>query len=163
MLTIRSVVPVKGIRGQEVIEFMLNCTDEDYQKWWPGTHLTFHTLKRYPNNLGNLVYFDEYIGRYRLQFKGVVTEIIPNRKIVWQMLKGIRLPAWLILEFKEQHDGVVITHTVKAGFEGGGKILDPLLRLYFTAAFITALNQHAQIEFPKLAESLSLDLFSDPR
>lgn len=154
MISIHSVVSVKGITGQDVINFMLNCTDTDYQNWWPDTHLAFHTLKRYPHNLGNLVYFDEYVGQYRLKFKGVVKEIIPERKLVWQMKKGIKLPAWLLLEFAQQPEGVKITHTLKVGFRGIGKILDLLLNLYFSEAFITALDQHAHIEFPKLGEIL---------
>ena len=66
----------------------------------------------------------------------------------------LRLPAWLLMEFDQQPEGVKIIHTVKVGFTGIGKILDPFLRLYFSDTFITALDHHAQIEFPKLGEIL---------
>jgi hypothetical protein len=156
MITAQTVVSVEGISGQDVIDFMLNCTDTDYQNWWPGTHLAFHTLKHYPHNLGNLVYFDEYVGQARLKFKGVVTEIIPGRKIVWQMKKGIKLPAWLMLEFEHQTECVKIIHTLMVGFEGIGKILDPVLRLYLSEAFIAELDRHSRFEFQALGEILLL-------
>ena len=92
-------VSVKGVSGQDVADFMLNCTDEDYQRWWKGTHLAFHTIKRYPDHLGNLVCFDEYVGERRLKFRGVITENIPGKKLVWQMKKIVRLPGWLALDF----------------------------------------------------------------
>lgn len=154
MITIQSIVQVKGIKSQQVIDFMLNCTDTDYQNWWPGTHLAFHTRKHYPNNLGNLVYFDEYVGPNRLKFQGTVTEINPERKIVWRMQKGIKLPAWLILEFEQQSESVKIIHTLEVGYNGIGKIFDPLLRLYLSDAFISELNQHAQFEFQELGRIL---------
>jgi len=154
MITIRSDVRVKGIQGQQVINFMLHCTDSDYQNWWPGTHLAFHTLKHYPNYLGNLMYFDEYVGPNRLKFQGTVTEINLAQKIVWQMKRGINLPAWLSLEFEQQSEGVKIMHTLKIGFNGIGKIFDPILRLYLSEAFILELDQHAKFEFQELGKIL---------
>ena len=156
MLAMRTEVKVSGISGKNVSDFMLNCTDEAYQNWWPGVHLAFHTKKRFPNNLGNLVYFDEFVGERHLKFEGVVVNTIPGKQIVWQMKKGIRLPAWLVLELAEiEDDGVLITHTIKVGFGKIGKLLDPFLRLYFTKGFEKDLEEHAQIEFTKLAGILS--------
>ena len=155
MITMKTEVNVKGISGKDVSDFLLNCTDEDYQRWWNGTHLSFHTIKRYPNNLGNLVYFDEYVGRYRLKFNGVVTEIVPGKKLVWQMIKIVKLPGWLILEFEDSSDGVRIIHTLTVGFRGIGRIFDPILRMYFSDEFEKEMDKHAQIEFHKLAEILS--------
>ena len=134
---------------------MLNCTDEDYQNWWPGTHLAFHTTKRFPGDFGNLVYFDEYVGRRRLKFEGVLIKSIPGKEIVWQMKKVVRLPAWLVLELDDTDAGVVITHTIKAGFAGVGRLFDPFLRLFLTKDFEQDMEEHAQIEFTKLAEILS--------
>ena len=61
MLSIKTVVDVHGTTPRTILEFMLNCTDQDYQRWWPGEHLAFHTLRRYPGDIGNLVYFDECV------------------------------------------------------------------------------------------------------
>jgi len=158
MITMRAAVKVKGIAGKTVSNFMLNCTDKDYRNWWPGTHLAFHTRNRFPNDLGNLVYFDEYVGRRRLKFEGVVVKNVPGKEIIWQMKKLMKLPAWLSLEFEGYDEGVVITHMIKAGFTGIGRLFDPFLRLYFTRRFEKDLEEHARIEFTKLAEILSENL-----
>ena len=154
MIELRTEVKVKSISGKSVSDFMLNCTDEEYQTWWPGTHLAFHTIKRFPNELGNIVYFDEYVGSNRLKFKGIVVENIPGRKITWQLKKIIKLPVWLILEFEDKDEGVLIVHTIKAGFEGSGKVLDPFLRLRLNQQFEKDLAEHAHSEFNNLAQIL---------
>ena len=77
---------------------MLGCSNEDYQNWWPGTHLQFHTTKRYPDNIGNIVYMDEFIGKRRVKMEGIVIDAVSGQRIVWQMKKwGILLPVWLDL------------------------------------------------------------------
>jgi hypothetical protein len=58
------------------------------------------------------------------------------------------------LELKDDAEGVALIHTIQAGFTGVGKILDPILRLYFTNEFSRAMDEHATIEFPKLGEML---------
>ncbi|MCL6613053.1 MAG: hypothetical protein K6U03_00285 [Firmicutes bacterium] len=68
MITFRTEVKVKGISGDRVSEFMLNCSDEAYQRWWPGVHLAFHPIKARAGHTGSLVYFDEYIGTSRMRF-----------------------------------------------------------------------------------------------
>lgn len=155
MITMKTEVNVKGVVGKDIHAFMLNCTDEDYQKWWAGTHLAFHTVKRYPGDQGNRVYFDEYIGKHRLKFAAVLIEIIPDRKLVWQMKKMVRLPGWLEIELEDDNDGVRIIHSVSIGFKSIGGILDPILRLYFSQEFEKELEEHARIEFTKLAEMLA--------
>ena len=154
MITLHSEVSVQGIRGDEFLNFMLNCTDADYQEWWPDVHLAFHAIQRYPNEIGNIVYFDEFIGTTRLKFKGVVKEYIPGRKITWQMIRGVRLPTWLEIECKQPTDDLHIVHTLKAGFSGLGKIFDPLIRVYLSENFCVELNDHAQTEFPMLVKLL---------
>jgi len=52
-------------------------------------------------------------------------------------------------------DSVEIVHTITIGFNGAGRILDPLLKMVFSEDFEKALNEHARIEFHKLAELLS--------
>lgn len=44
MLTIESQLTVPGLTGAEVTDYLLNCTDETYQAWWPGVHRAFHPL-----------------------------------------------------------------------------------------------------------------------
>jgi hypothetical protein len=155
MITMKTKINVKGITGKAISDFLLNCTDEDYQRWWKGTHLSFHTIRRYPNHLGDLVYMDEFVGTYRLKFKGEVIEIIPGRKLVWQMKKVVKLPGWLTLELEDSDDGVGIIHTIAVGFNGIGRIFDPILKAYFSNDFGREMDKHAQIEFHKLANILS--------
>ena len=157
MITFKTVVDVEEVNGAAVQDFMLNCTDEQYKRWWPGTHRSFHTTRRYPGGVGNQVYFDEYVGRYRLKFHAVVAENLPGRKIAWQMKAGVRLPGWLVMEFEDRPGGVRIIHSVCIGYEGIGRALDPLLRLFFPERFEEELNRHAQTEFPRLGERLRID------
>jgi hypothetical protein len=152
MLTLQTVVDTPDLSGRQVTDFLLNCDDERYQKWWNGTHLQFHTVKRCPNNIGNIVYMDEYIGKRRLKMQAIVIKAVPGKEIVWQMKKGIRLPAWLALTVEDTKDSVRITHTITAGFTGIGEILDTLFRLYLSKEFEKAMDEHARIEFPKLRE-----------
>ena len=154
MISIQSKVHVDGIQGTELLDFLLNCTDEQYQAWWPGTHFAFHTVERRPGHVGSVIYMDEYVGRRRLRMKGVVTEVVSGKRVVWQFKQIVRLPARLIMEIDDHNDGVAITHTIEAGFRGPGRVLDPLLRLYFTAEFERAMDEHAQAEFPMLAAML---------
>lgn len=154
MLTIQSQIQVAGVTGTEFVEFLLTCTDRQYQAWWRGTHLKFHTIKRYPNDVGNVVYMDEFIGKRRVKMMAIITEVVPDRKIVWQMKKIIRLPVWLSLELADNAEGVTLAHTIQVGFKGVGRILDPVLRIYFSNEFCTAMDEHAQIEFPNLRDML---------
>ena len=155
MLTINTVVDVKGITSRLIHDFMLTCTDDAYQTWWPQTHLAFHTKQRFPGNLGNVVFFDEYIGKRRLKFEGIVVKAAQDEAIAWQMKKIVKLPAWLSLELKNTDDGVEITHTIKAGYSGIGALLDPILRLYFTPRFVKDMEDHVHFEFTELAAILS--------
>jgi hypothetical protein len=152
MLTLQTILDVKGLSGRQVTDFLLNCDDERYQKWWEGTHLQFHTIKRCPNNIGNVVYMDEYVGQRRLKMQAIVIKAAPGKEVVWQMKKGFRLPAWLALTVDDIKGGVRIKHTITAGFKGIGKILDPLFGLYLSKEFEKAVDEHARIEFPKLRE-----------
>lgn len=157
MITITSEIDVKGISGKAISDFLLNCADEDYQRWWKGVHLLFHTVKRYPDNIGNLVYFDEYVGKYRLKCHGVITEILPDKKIVWRMKKFVKLPAWLAISFEDNEEGVKIIHVLTAGYKGIGSLLDPILRLFLSKKFEKEMDEHAQAEFVMLRDMLTAE------
>ncbi|MFN8512660.1 MAG: hypothetical protein U0232_03185 [Thermomicrobiales bacterium] len=158
MLTLETTIRVAGLRGHDVFDFLLlSCTDEQYRRWWPGTHLQFHTLRRYPQQVGNLVFMDEYIGHRRLRLRAIVVEAVRGERIVWQFRWGATLPAWLRLDLADDETGVTIRHTVRAGVGGIGRILDPLLRLYASPRFVRDLDAHVRTEFPKLR-----DLLADP-
>ena len=154
MVVLQTRVPVEGIAGKHVTDFFINCTDSDYQRWWEGTHLQFHTINRRADIIGSLVYFDEYVGKHRLKFKGRITRYASGRLIEYRMVRGLPLPAWLSMDFQDRPGGVDIVHTVKAGYRGMGRIFDALIRLHLSDAFEKALNEHAQAEFSRLGELL---------
>jgi len=85
---------------------------------------------------------------------GVVRAVEPGRKIVSQFRKGVKLPVWFVLELADDSAGVAITHTIRAGFSGFGRLFDPIFRLYFSRDFERAMDAHARTEFPRLRDLL---------
>jgi hypothetical protein len=150
MITLHTTTHVPGLTGREITDFLLQCDDAQYQAWWPGTHLRFHTLHREPGAVGNIVFMDEYVGRFRVTEKAVVTAAVPGRELALQFLHGIRMPARLIMRFTDERGGVTIAHTIELGFRGIGRVLDPLLRLWLPPAFADAMDAHMREEFPRL-------------
>jgi hypothetical protein len=155
MLTIESRVFVASISGREVTDFLLDCTDERYQQWWPGTHLELHALTRGRNHVGDVVLMDEYVGKRRVRMLGIVVQVVPGKKIVWQLRKGVRLPVWLTLELADRDGGVELRHMITAGFRGVGRVLDPLFGRNFSAEFAAAMDEHARTEFSLLRDQLA--------
>jgi hypothetical protein len=157
MVVLETRVSLEGVTGRRVTEFFIHCTDSDYQRWWQGTHLQFHTINRTAVIIGSLVYFDEYVGQHRLKCKGKITEYAAGKRIAYRIVKGLPLPAWLVMEVQDRPGGVDIVHTVKAGYQGMGRVLDPLIRLHLSTSFEKALNEHAHAEFSKLGDLLRQD------
>jgi hypothetical protein len=155
MLRIRSEIVVEGISGREITDFLLDCTDERYQQWWPGIHLRLHAVTRGRDHVGDVVFMDEYVGKRRIRMTGVVIETTPGERIVWQLQKRVRLPIRLSLELADRDGGVALRHTITAGYQGIGRALDPLLRLWFTPAFATAMDEHVRREFPLLRDRVA--------
>jgi hypothetical protein len=154
MVTFQTKIQVDEITATEIFDFLANPDDESYRAWWPGTHLELHTVKLGDQHVGDVVHMDEYIGKRRLRMSGVVTEAIPGRKLDWQLKKGIKLPARLSLELEDREGGAEITHSVRAGFRGFGRVLDPALRLVLSQGFARDLDDHVRTEFPLLRDLL---------
>jgi uncharacterized protein YndB with AHSA1/START domain len=155
MLTIESRFFVAGISGREITHFLLDCTDDRYRQWWPGTHLELHALSRRRGHVGDIVLMDEYVGKHRVRMQAAVIQVVPGQKIVWQLRKGVRLPVWLTLELADRDGGVDLRHMITAGFRGVGRVLDRLLRRYFSAEFAAAMDEHARTEFTLLRDHLA--------
>jgi hypothetical protein len=154
VLVIDSTVDVAGLTGRDVSDFMLSCTDEQYQQWWPGTHLQLHALGRATAGVGDVMVMDEYVGRRRLRLRAVVEALEPGRRVGWRFRLVVPLPVRLSLELSPVPGGVSVRHTITAGWQGIGRVLDPLLRLYFTPRFTAALDEHVRTEFPLLRDHL---------
>ncbi|HEU5474931.1 MAG TPA: hypothetical protein VFV67_30175 [Actinophytocola sp.] len=154
MITIESTLHLERVTGLSITEFLLNCTDERYQQWWPGTHRRFHVRTQGREHLGDTVFMEEYIGNRHVRMAGTVVDVVPGRRIVWQLKRVVRLPVWLTLELTDRDGAVAIRHTIRAGYTGVGRLLDPLLRLYFTAEFTRAMDDHVHTEFPLLRDRI---------
>jgi len=154
--TVELIVP--NATAQQFYDFMINPCDKRYSGWWPGEHLQFHIVKNVEeNHLGDILFMDEYLGEnHRLTFHAVtITANRPN-KIEWQMIKaGLRLPAIVNFELYDSEDGVKLKHELLLGYSGLGKMLDPLIKLYFNKSFQNALEEHCKIEWFKLVEYLA--------
>lgn len=148
---------VDGLTGRELTDFLLNCDDETYQAWWPGTHLELHVVKpgSDDDHVGDVVLMDEYIGSRRVRMVGEVIEAVAGQRIVWQFRQGgVRLPVRLTLELGPHERGVRLRHTITAGWSGRGRVLDPLWRLYFSKSFAGAMDRHVHTEFPLMRDLL---------
>lgn len=98
---------------------------------------------------------DEYVGERRVRMKGVVAEAERGRRIVWQFKQWVLLPVRLTLEMADRDGGVALRHTIRAGFGGAGRVLDPLFRIYFSPEFASAMDEHVRTEFPMLRDLLA--------
>ncbi len=153
MVAIQTVIRLEGISGREIIDFFLNCDDAQYQEWWPGTHLRFHTVRRRPGNVGSIVFMDEYVGRERLRMKAVVTRADPGALTV-RMKLLFPLPFWVHIETRDGGGGTELTHRLEAGFRGRSGMFDAILREHFVKTHAPVMDEHARTEFPKLREML---------
>jgi len=153
--TVELIVP--NAHAEQFYDFMINPTDVRYSAWWPDEHLRFHIVKQSgDNHLGDLVFMDEYLGKnHRLTFNAIVMAAERPNKITWQMKKvGLRLPAFVTLELHDSTEGVKLKHDLQIGYKNIGRLLDPFIRLYFNKSFQTALTEHCNVEWHKLAEYL---------
>lgn len=147
MITLETRVRVEGLQANAAFDFLLNTTDRDYQSWWPGVHLRCRTIKSRRDYIGNVVYYDQFIGDYRVTYTEEIREVVPNRRILRQVVKGpIRLPVRIVIELQDDGAGVMIKHSILAGFSGLLRVLDPICRLYFSARFAAAMDEHVTAE-----------------
>ena len=157
MLTVATELTVAGLTGEEVTDFLLHPREDRYRAWWPGTHLSYRLLRPAPRagHVGDVVRMDEYVGRRRLRMTGEVVEVVPGERVVWRFRKwGLPLPARLTLTLTTRDGDVRLRHAVTAGWPGPGRVLDPVLRLWFSASFAAAMEQHVTTEFTLLRTHL---------
>ena len=155
MIKFQTITLIPHATSKQVTDFFINCPTSKYKEWWPGTHLEFYTITRTKNNIGNIIYMDEYVGKHRLKFKARISKYKSGKIIEYQFMKGLLLPAWLTMEFKNTPNGVTVKHTVRIGYNGFRKCLDVFIKLYFSNVFEQELNKHAKTEFIKLGNLLN--------
>jgi hypothetical protein len=154
MIEFQTEVLTRAISAEQVSTFMVNCTDDEYQRWWPETHLLFHTEVRHQGQIGSVVYFDEYIGKTRMRCTAVVQQYEHGKFIAWQLKKLVMLPVRVTLALQDTSEGVKIVHTLVLGFRGLGSIIDPLIRFFLPNDLEGSLDDHVKTEFRKLATIL---------
>jgi uncharacterized protein YndB with AHSA1/START domain len=155
MFSIVTSLHVGGLSGREITDFLSTCTDEAFRRWWPGTHFQLHTMKGTPGSVGSVVYMDEMIGNRRVKVTCELVDLVPGRKLVWQLRRPLfRLPVRLVLRLKDDDTGVQIEQSIQAGFSGFAGFLDPAFRLFFSTGFGAGKDEHVRTEFPKLRDFL---------
>lgn len=145
---------VENLSGQQITDFMVACDDKSYRQWWPGVHLAFHTTKAFSGNVGNLVLFDEYIGKRRLKFEAVLETYKPAEAMVWKMKKIVPLPARLAISMRDVPGGVNIRHALLIGCGKRRNVLDKIVAFFIPRGLEKDLATHSQIEFGELRRLL---------
>jgi hypothetical protein len=159
MFTLETRAHVAGLSARAAYDYMIVPPAHDFQAWWPGTHLVSKVLRRgvgpegEPNDIGTVVYLEQMIGPFHVRETAEIVEAIPGRSFTRRIfVVGIRLPIFITFDLEDTANGVTIAHTIRAGWRGLPRILDPLFRLYFTKAFADALDEHLRLEYELLRE-----------
>jgi len=149
---------LSGVNAEQLYGFMINPPPEVYAHWLPDEHHEFHVVKHSKTTpVGDLIYFDQHISpKHRLKFYAVTKIANKPNRVVFQMRKlGLNIPGYLELDFNDTSDGLLLTETLRIGFNGFGKILDPFIKIVYNKSFFEALNAHHKREWANLAEVLS--------
>lgn len=169
MFTLETRAHVAGLSARAAYDFMIVPTASAFQTWWPGTHLVSRVLRQgvaadgTPSDVGTRVYLEQMIGPFRVRETADIIAATPGRSFTRQVIIGMRLPIFITFDLEDDADGVVITHTIRAGWSGVRRILDPLFRLYFTAAFAAALDEHLLIEYELLRDVVRPKTYAAPQ
>ena len=83
MLTLETKTLVERLTGGEIFDFLVNPSDREYRRWWPGVHLELHTLSRANGHVGDTVFMNEYVGARRVRLMGIVVEAVSGKRLVW--------------------------------------------------------------------------------
>lgn len=159
MVNIDMKFSTEGLKAKDVIHFLLTMDDKDYKGWWPGTHLKCvrkkHRFYKHEPFLGDIVYTKEKLGSLTVPLAGMVISVVPERQITWQaLLFGMRIPGALQVSVEDAEGGVKVRHSVIIGYDGIGKVFDPIIKLFIPEALVKTIDEHARIEFSMLRDVL---------
>jgi hypothetical protein len=149
---------LSGARAEQFYEFMINSPQDVYAHWLPDEHHEFYVVKQSKTTpVGDLIYFDQHISpKHRLRFYAVTKTANKPNRVVFQMRKlGVNIPGFLELNFCDTPDGLLLIETLRIGFAGLGRLLDPFIRIVYNKSFFEALNAHHIREWLNLAEVLN--------
>jgi uncharacterized protein YndB with AHSA1/START domain len=80
-LVLKDSIEIKA-SPEKIWEFFTNL-EQNYKAWHPEDHIVFKWTKGAPMELGSTFYAEEYIMGNVKKGKGTVSEVIPQRKIVF--------------------------------------------------------------------------------
>lgn len=158
MIIMQTTSTVENLSAKEAQDFLINCTDEMYQKSWPDVHIQKHPIKRgRPDHVGDVVYAFEYLGKFTIEAKMEVTKYIPEKLIEFRVSigkTGSLVPVVFLFETKDCMEGVYLSNKFFIGWDGIGKIFDPIIELFFPKELRNAMEEHILTEWPLISASL---------
>jgi len=143
-------ISIKGKSASQVFDWLCSLNQERYLQWHPA-HKDYRLSKGPKGFVGNIIYFDEQIDGFRINWEWKVVDLRENELIL--MKARYFYPICLSLSLKEIRGNTEVAHELRVGFafKGFEKPFDWLVsRLIFTDKRAKALNQHAIEEFKNL-------------
>ncbi len=150
MLKFVTKIKINGKSSLQISNWFRTLNRERYLQWHPD-HKDYKLIKTTPAFVGSIIYFDEIIKGFRINFKWEVIELRGNEMM---LLKAIFFyPVYLQIFMKEINQDTKVSHELRIGFEFKGfeKVFDTMISLFiFTNKRAKALDHHAIEEFGNL-------------
>ncbi|THB75042.1 MAG: SRPBCC family protein [Desulfobulbaceae bacterium] len=105
---------------EAIFTFITNIKDdESYRAWHQTDHVAFQWLKGAPWQEGSILYAEEYFHGKLHKFKFVITEVIPDKKIVYSPVSRILRLFFPKNEFRIKCDGPTCLFVASVNFKVG--------------------------------------------
>ena len=105
-------------KPEKIWEFFKNL-DKNYTTWHPKDHIVFKWIKGKPLEEGSTCYAEQYVMGKATKYNAILSEVIPNRKIVFKWSYPVSLLSpkveWLIEPKGNKTTFTAITH-MRAGY-----------------------------------------------
>lgn len=155
MIQIVTKIIVKGKSPQQIFDWMRNLNQEKYLQWHPIAHKTYRQSKETEDLIGSVIYFNEEIDSFRVDYEWEFVEVKKSLPISVEIKMKAKYfyPIYLNLSAKKVDIDTDVTHKLQIGFYAMGleKIFDWFVRKFiFTKRQIEALERHATEEFKNL-------------
>jgi hypothetical protein len=146
-MSIISIITVNGKTPQELYEFMLNLDKKKYLDWHKD-HKDFKIIKQEPAIVGSIFYFEEYVGKTKVNYDWEIASLKPNEKIILKAKYFYDITLELIFT-ESGKNNTVVTHNLKFG-SGNGFSDYFVKKIFLTETFRKVMQKHAEEEFKAL-------------
>lgn len=151
MITIVTKIFVNKKTPEQIYNWLLNLDYERYIQWHPTAHKDFKRIYINKNITGSIFYFDEFIGKLRVNYKWEIIKTKQN-KLIFTKAKSV-FPIYLLISLDNMFGGTEVTHDLRIGFKFIG--IANLVDLFANSFILTfrekqAIHQHAKEEFTNL-------------